>query len=113
MNPETEQLESSVVDRANIGLQLSETAARRPDEIAIAVPTSRRAGGKDTYRTISFLELDEDSDRLAAGLLSLGLTKGQRIVLMVRPGIDQARPAQVAKDPAVNGIPAFPPDFSP
>ena len=34
------------------------------------------------------MELDEDSDRLAAGLLSIGLEKGQRIVLLVRPGID-------------------------
>ena len=85
MSVETNQLNSCSTSEAreNIGFQLCDTAAKMPDGIAIAAPI-----GQGNYRQITFRELDEDSDRIAAGLQAMGLKKGQRIVLMVRPGID-------------------------
>ncbi len=52
-----------------------------------------RAAGNGTvsrrlYRQISFRQLDQDSDRIARGLRTLGVTPGTRLVLLVRPGID-------------------------
>lgn len=72
----------------NIGQQLSVTAAARPQQVAVAVPTRQRGDEPRSYEQLTFRQLDEDSDRLAAGLQSMGLRPGQRIVLMVRPGID-------------------------
>ncbi len=40
------------------------------------------------HRQRTFAELDLEVDRLVAGLQALGLKPGQRIVLMVRPGIE-------------------------
>lgn len=72
----------------NIAWQLTRTAQDRPNEIAIAAPRHHRPRGKDAYRTITFRELDEDSTRIASGLRRLGVAPGQRIVLLVKPGID-------------------------
>ncbi|MCA9169874.1 MAG: AMP-binding protein, partial [Planctomycetales bacterium] len=72
----------------NVAWQLSRMARQMPDAIAIAAPRHSRPEGRDAYHTMTFRELDEDSTQLAAALQSLGLRPGQRIVLMVRPGID-------------------------
>jgi acyl-CoA synthetase (AMP-forming)/AMP-acid ligase II len=72
----------------NIAHQLSRIADRMPDAIAIASPRWHRPVGRSAYRTISFGQLDQDSTHLASHLCEMGLRRGQRIVLMVRPGID-------------------------
>lgn len=71
----------------NVAFRLAETARLDPDGIAVAEPLGR-VGGRRTYRRVTFRELDEDSSLLADGLRSLGVRPGQRLVLMVRPGID-------------------------
>ena len=58
-----------------------------PDATAVVMPVGK-SGNRYDYRTMTFAELDEDSSRLAAGLVSYGLRPGNRIVLMVRPSID-------------------------
>lgn len=58
-----------------------------PDEIAVVTP-GKRAGGKRKYQSWTFRELDEDSNRLAAGIQAMGAPSGSRIVLLVRPGFD-------------------------
>ncbi len=74
----------------NVGLRLSETARRDPDGMAVAETRRRSAAdaAAGAYRTMTFRELDEDSDRLAAGLLAHGARPGMRLVLLVPPGID-------------------------
>ena len=65
-----------------------------PNSIAIAEPlfqhgkAKRDSSGKREYRTITFAELDRDTDRIAAGLQALGVTPKMRLVIMVRQGID-------------------------
>ena len=65
-----------------------------PDSIAIAEPLFHRrkpkrdSSGRREYKTVSFAELDRDTDRIAAGLQSLGVAPGTRLVVMVRQGID-------------------------
>lgn len=72
----------------NIAFQLTAAAARWPQAIAVAVPRGRRRDGSRRYRQITFEELERDSCRVAAGLQALGVTAGQRLVLMVPPGIE-------------------------
>jgi len=67
----------------NIANRLIEIAQRFPDNIAIAEPN-----GKGEYRTITFAELDRDTDRIAAALLASGVQPGMRLALFVRYGID-------------------------
>jgi len=63
----------------NIADRLRESARARPDRAAVI-------DQRDRQRT--FAQLDREVDQLVAGLQSLGLKPGQRIVLMVRPGIE-------------------------
>jgi len=72
-----------MTNRVNIAHRLSESARLWPETIGIAAPTRR-----DGYQQVTFSELDQDSDRLAAGFSKMGLRAGMRVVLMVRPGID-------------------------
>lgn len=72
----------------NVGLRLTDTASKDPQGLAVAEPLGRDRAGRRQYRTISFAELDEDSNRLADGLHAIGVRPGTRLALMVRPGID-------------------------
>lgn len=59
-----------------------------PDRPAVIVPTDHDADGRRRYRSITFAELDRDSDRLARGLREMGARPGTRLALLVKPGID-------------------------
>jgi acyl-CoA synthetase (AMP-forming)/AMP-acid ligase II len=72
----------------NIAWQLTRSAEQWPNAIAVAAPRHHRPRGRQAYRAVSFRELDDDSTRIAAGLHRLGVQPGQRIVLLVKPGID-------------------------
>src|SRR6478672_1010407 len=76
------------VSAVNVGLRLSETARRDPGGIAIVMPRDRDRAGKRNYQTLSFRELDDDSNLLADGLASMGVRPGMRLVLMVPPSIE-------------------------
>lgn len=75
------------MSNANVACRLAAFAKSQPDKIAVVEPLKRKAG-KRQYRTITFRELDEDSDRIAAGLKGMGVQKGMRLALLVTPGID-------------------------
>lgn len=66
----------------NIATRLSEVARRQPGEPAVVVD---RTGVRVTLR---FRELEDESDRAAAGLASVGIVRGMRTVLMVTPGAE-------------------------
>ena len=72
----------------NVGLRLSETARRNPDGMAVAMPRGRDAAGKRIYQTLTFRQLNDDSNLLADGLAVMGVRPGTRLVLMVPPSID-------------------------
>ena len=72
----------------NVGLRLSETARCDPSGIAIAMPRGRDAAGQRRYDTLTFKQLDDDSDLIADGLAWMGVPHGSRLVLMVPPSID-------------------------
>ena len=75
------------MSNANVACRLAAFAESQPEKIAVVEPLGYRAG-KRQYRTFTFRELDEDSDRIAAGLNEMGVGKGSRMALLVKPGID-------------------------
>jgi len=77
-----------LASEVNVGLRLSDTARRDPTGVAVAEPLGRSATGQRLYRQLSFGELDEDSQRIAAGLQVMGVRPGTRLALLVRPSID-------------------------
>ena len=68
----------------NVASRLSTWAVGTPNQPALIV-CDREGRQTDTR---SFEELDRLVDSLAAGLIRIGLEPGQRIVLMVRPGVE-------------------------
>jgi acyl-CoA synthetase (AMP-forming)/AMP-acid ligase II len=72
----------------NIAERLRESAVKTPHQKAVVVATGRDAAGKERYASLTFGELDRESDRLASGLVEMGVTPGTRLVLMVRPGLE-------------------------
>jgi acyl-CoA synthetase (AMP-forming)/AMP-acid ligase II len=70
-----------------VALSLSVMAQCRPQQLAV-VEQKPGLPGRYRYRSITFGELEEDSNRLAAGLQLVGVRAGTRLALMVRPGID-------------------------
>lgn len=72
----------------NVALRLREMAARNPEQVAVAQPLRKTRFGKRRYRQLTFRELEDDTNRIAAGLIRMGVRPGQRLVLLVRPSID-------------------------
>lgn len=74
---------------ATVADLLPRMAAAIPDATAIWFPTRRRdAQGLLEYVQVSYRELDERSDRIAAGLHAVGILRGHRAALMVKPSPD-------------------------
>lgn len=67
----------------NVAYRLTEQARTRPDAVAIAEPVGGLRNGSFSYKSWTFRELDEDSNRIAAGLLAMGIPRGTRLALLV------------------------------
>jgi len=72
----------------NIASHLPATAARQPDKAAMFLPRGTGADGRLRWEELSFRELDELSNRYASGLESVGVERGTRTVLMVKPSAE-------------------------
>src|SRR5262249_24449081 len=72
----------------NIASHLPDMARRRPHRAAVVVPNGRDRAGRVRHDQYTFSQLDEESDHLAAGLRAIGLQRGTRTVLMLKPGLD-------------------------
>ncbi len=66
----------------NVAILLQRLSAEMPEARAILAPKEGR------HEQMTFLELQTDSARLADGLTRHGIARGDRVLLMVRPGID-------------------------
>ena len=71
----------------NVGRHLPERARERPDARALIVPEGR-SGGRPRWRALSFAELETRSSAMARGLAGLGLERGDRVSVFVRPGAE-------------------------
>lgn len=72
----------------NIAQALADMASRFPFRPAILFPAGRDSQGRGRFVQLTFQQLDELCDRYAHGLSQYGIGFGQRVLLMVRPGVD-------------------------
>jgi olefin beta-lactone synthetase len=72
----------------NIARHLPEMASRLPHNMAVVFPQGRDKQGRVSYTHYTCAQLDKQSDLLAAGLSKIGLRRGLRTVLMVKPSLD-------------------------
>jgi len=72
----------------NIAERLRQSALRFPAQRAVVFPAGRDRRGRVAYTQLTFEQLDRESDRLARGLVRMGVAPGARLVLMVRPSIE-------------------------
>jgi acyl-CoA synthetase (AMP-forming)/AMP-acid ligase II len=76
------------VEPWNVGHLLTHFAQQRPDQIAVAEPQGRDRSGRIRYRTVTFAQLDRESEQLARGLLAWGVPPGTRLALLVPQSIE-------------------------
>lgn len=69
----------------NIAGWVPAMAALQPDRPAIFYPLGRDPDGKRQYSHYTFEQLDRASNHIAAGLEQVGIGRGTRTVLMVKP----------------------------
>jgi acyl-CoA synthetase (AMP-forming)/AMP-acid ligase II len=72
----------------NVAAPLASLATSRPHTLAIAQPYRSDSCGRIHYRHLTYRELNDQTDRLAAGLERVGIRRGVRTALMVPPGLD-------------------------
>ncbi|MGD9972340.1 MAG: fatty acid CoA ligase family protein [Desulfatirhabdiaceae bacterium] len=81
MNPSKDKI-------LNIASLLTQMARIQPYKRAVVFPSGRDDDGRVTYTHLTFRQLDMESDCLAHGLESVGVGKGVRTLIMIRPGLD-------------------------
>jgi acyl-CoA synthetase (AMP-forming)/AMP-acid ligase II len=79
---------STLAERSNIAIHLSRMAMRQPHTLAVVVPDGKDKGGRVRYSHMTYRQLDRDSDRIARGFKAVGIGRGTRTVVMVRPSLD-------------------------
>jgi len=72
----------------NIATYLDDMGRAQPHTLAIVFPDSRDRWGRVSYTHLTFGQLASESSCLARGLEEIGLKKGDRAVLMVKPSLD-------------------------
>lgn len=72
----------------NIAGHLADMARRQPAHPAVICAEGRDSKGAIAYRQMSFLELEQASNRLALAFEAAGIRRGVRTALMVPPGLD-------------------------
>ncbi len=72
----------------NVATHLRQMARLQPYRRAVVCPCGRDADGRVAYTHLTFRQLDVESDRLAQGLEEVGVGRGVRTILMVRPSLD-------------------------
>jgi acyl-CoA synthetase (AMP-forming)/AMP-acid ligase II len=80
--------DSLLAASGNVARRLSAMARKMPGSIAVAMPARRGQSGRRQYQSVTFKQLDDDSDQLARALRQLGVQNGTRMALLVRPSID-------------------------
>ncbi len=75
-------------DFVNVSSYLKQMAELQPYKRAVVYPAGRDKGGRVAYAHLTFRQLDQESDNLAHGLENVGITRGTRTILMVKPSIE-------------------------
>ena len=71
----------------NVSRHLWAQAASQPATAALRIPTGNTAGGEIRYAELSFAELAAEADAWAWRLARKGVQRGDRVLVLVRPGL--------------------------
>jgi acyl-CoA synthetase (AMP-forming)/AMP-acid ligase II len=72
----------------NVAAALAEMAARNPYQPGIIFPAGRDIRGRAKTVQLNFAQLNAECDHYAHGLSKFGVGMGDRVLLMVRPGVE-------------------------
>lgn len=72
----------------NVATYLRRMARIQPYKRAVVCPCGRDHQGRAAYTHLTFRQLDIESDCLARGLDNVGVSRGVRTILMVKPSLD-------------------------
>jgi acyl-CoA synthetase (AMP-forming)/AMP-acid ligase II len=72
----------------NIAHRLTENAKATPDKKAVVFPLFDKKTGHYTYESLTFRELEIRSNKFAIALSNMGLKKGDKTLLFLRPSLD-------------------------
>lgn len=75
-------------DIFNVASYLRKQAEERPHNRAVVYPAAKDRYGRTAYAHYTFLQLDQESDCYAHGLVKNGIVRGTRTILMVRPSLE-------------------------
>ncbi|HLP09277.1 MAG TPA: fatty acid CoA ligase family protein [Opitutaceae bacterium] len=74
-------------DVVNVSRHLWTQAAQQPAVPALRIPLGRAAGGAIRYAELNFAELAAEADAWAWRLTRAGVRRGDRVLVLVRPGL--------------------------
>lgn len=69
----------------NVSSYLKKMAEIQPYKRAVVSPIGRNRNNRTSYTHLTFRQLDQESDCLAHGLEKIGVARGTRTILMVKP----------------------------
>ena len=72
----------------NVAHALTQRATNEPFRPAVILPAGRDRNGRGRFSQYSFAQLNALCDRYARGISDYGVRPGQRVLLMIRPGIE-------------------------
>ena len=72
----------------NVASHIPRMAAEQPHDMAVVCPSGATSAGRTRYIHLTYRELDTVSSQIASGLDRIGIGRGVRTVLMVRPGLE-------------------------
>jgi olefin beta-lactone synthetase len=76
------------LEKYNIAQGLADMAARAPFRPGIILPAGRDGQGRSKFTQLSFRQMNELCDRYAHGLSKNGIARGQRVLLLIKPGAE-------------------------
>lgn len=72
----------------NMAAFIRQKAAETPHKRAVVVPAGRDRFGRVAYTGMTFRQLEEETNRFARGLNRIGIRRGTKTVVMIKPGIE-------------------------
>ena len=72
----------------NVASYLRQMSLERPYQRAVVVAAGRDSRGCPAYTHLTFRQLERESDCLAHGLTEMGIKRGIRTILMVKPSLE-------------------------
>ncbi|MBN1249707.1 MAG: AMP-binding protein, partial [Anaerolineae bacterium] len=72
----------------NIAQSLAERAAKSPYQPGVIFPAGRDTHGRAKTIQLNFMQLNAECDSYAHGLTALGIRAGDRVLLLLRPGVE-------------------------